>query len=125
MLIGQAVTATLLDFVGQLPHGFPRNSAPVAASDGCLRHVSGYQNFRAVTFALFPQRKSFLDCVFFMLESSPFNSPAEKRFLIGCEIYFDAIRSAGGCRAGIDMCWPVDSKRPYSYPLIRICGAIW
>jgi hypothetical protein len=65
--------------------------APFAACDGGLGHVNSGQNLRAATFALFPQGERFLDRVFLTVESATFNSLADKRFLIRCEVYFHTL----------------------------------
>jgi hypothetical protein len=103
-----------------------RDCAPFATCDGSLRHVNGRQNFRAGTFALFPQGKRFLYGVLLAVKASAFNSLADKCLLIGGKV-FHAILRVGGRRASVNgdkmgTKWGL-APAPFASPLCR-CGGI-
>ncbi len=104
MLGGQTTPATLFYLVGELPHGFLRYSASLAACNGSLCHVNSCQNLGAHALTLFPQGKGFLHRVLLTVEPSAFNGLADKRLLIGGKIYFHTVLRVGGHKAGVDMC---------------------
>jgi hypothetical protein len=91
MLVGKSGPTTLFHFVGQFPHRFLCDCAPLAPREGGLRRVNGGQNFRPSALAFFPQGKRFLYCVFLAMKASAFNRLANKRFLIGSELHFHTI----------------------------------
>ena len=103
MLSSQAAAPTLFHFVGQLLHGFLRDSAAFATSDESLGYVNSRQNFGARALALFPQGKSFLHRVFLTVEASAFNGLADKCLLVRGKAYFHTILSVGKRKVGVNM----------------------
>jgi hypothetical protein len=59
----------LLHFRRKEAHGLLRDDAPLATAKGSLRLIDGGENFRAGTFALFPQSKCFSNRVFLALQA--------------------------------------------------------
>jgi hypothetical protein len=88
MLGGKAGASTLRHLLGKLAHGFLRARAPFATGKGGFRLIHSGQDFRAATFPLLPQRKSFLHRVFLASKPPAVNRLPDKSPLVGGELDF-------------------------------------
>jgi hypothetical protein len=73
----------LLRIRRKVEHGLLRDDAPLAMGKGSVRLIDCGKNFRADTFAFFPQGKSFLHRIFFALQPATLNSVADDAFWSG------------------------------------------
>jgi len=81
-------SSTLSHLLGKLAHGFLRDRAPFATGKRSFRLIDGGQDFRAATFPLLPQRKSFLYRVFLASKPPAVNRLLDNGPLIGGELHF-------------------------------------
>src|SRR5713101_2881833 len=88
LLRRQAGTSALLHFRCKVEHGLLRDDAPLATGKGSVRLIDSGKNFRAGTFTLFPQGKSFLYRIFLALQAAALYSVADKRLLVRGEFHF-------------------------------------
>jgi hypothetical protein len=102
MLFGKAGPTALFHFVGQFPHRFLCNRAPLASRKGSLSRVNCGQNFRPSALAFFPQGKRFLYCVFLAMKASAFNRLANECFLVGRKLYFHCDFSVDADKSGVN-----------------------
>jgi hypothetical protein len=88
----EARTSALFYILGQLSHGLLRDDAAFATGKRGFRFIDGGENFGAGTLAFLPQGKGFLHCIFFAVKASALDCLADKRFLIGGELYFHRLQ---------------------------------
>src|SRR5437016_1214282 len=102
-LLGREPCASaLLYFFSKLPHRLLRNCAAFATDERGACVVERSQEFDALAFTLFPQRKSFLQSVFLMVESAGFNGVFDKCLLVWCKLDFHVVQTKkdkGACQA--------------------------
>ncbi len=85
---GNTCASTLRHLLSQFAHRLRRDRATFTTSKRRFRLIDSDQNFRAPTFALLPQRKSFLHCVFLAPKPSALNRLPDKGSLVGGEVHF-------------------------------------
>jgi len=99
---GQAGASAAFHVIGKLSHGLLSNDATFATSKGAFRLIDGGEDFHAVTFPLLPQGKGFDDRIFLAPKPPAIDSLADKRFLVGGELYFHILKvriTGAGCQA--------------------------
>jgi hypothetical protein len=89
---GKAGTSAPFHFLGKLAHGLLRDDASFATGKGSFRLINGSKDFRTATLSLLPQGKGFLHCVFLAPKPPAIDSLADKRFLVGTELYFHTFK---------------------------------
>ena len=88
LLCGKTGASAPLHVFRKLAHGFLGDDAPVATGKRSFRLIDCGKRFRASALTLFPQRKGFPHRVFLAQKPSALDSLANKRFLVGSELYF-------------------------------------
>ena len=87
MFGGKAGASTLRHLLGKLAHGLLRDRVAFATDKGGFRLIDGGKDFRAPTFPLLPQGKSFLYRVFLASKPAAVNRLPDKGHLVGCELH--------------------------------------
>jgi hypothetical protein len=82
-----AGAAAFFHFLGKLPHGFLGDHAAFTASKGSSGIVERQEKFRALPFAVFPQRQGLLHGVLFGAQPSAFNRAAGESSLIRGKVH--------------------------------------
>jgi hypothetical protein len=100
LLCCESIPSTPLHFSGQFAHGLLRDEAPFTSSQGGFRLIDCNENFRSGAFTFFPQGKGFQDRIFFPVKPSTLNRLADKRLLIGGELYFHHLQGTEKRRFG-------------------------
>ena len=80
------------DILCQFAHGFLRDGAPFTTSKASFRFINGSKDFHAVAFPLLPQGKSSLHRVFLAPKPPAIDGLADKRLLVGTELYFHTFK---------------------------------
>src|ERR1019366_4302273 len=84
----EASLAAPFHILSKLPHGMLRDGSSFATREGGFGVVKSRQKFRPLALAFFPQGQRFLHRVFCTVKPACLDALADKRFLVGGQMYF-------------------------------------